>query len=142
MGRAHRRTVSEGDMGKIDLLRGVVFFKPLDDDVLETIAEAIHEVTFAPGTRFITQGQVDDAAFLIVDGQAEVSTHSRRIRTLGPGSIVGEMAAVSSRPRTASVTATSEVRAYVLTGAYLRDLMRDHPNMAAVLSREMAFRVG
>jgi hypothetical protein len=38
MGRAHRRTVSEGDMGKIDLLRGVVFFKPLDDDVLETIA--------------------------------------------------------------------------------------------------------
>jgi CRP-like cAMP-binding protein len=52
------------------------------------------------------------------------------------------MAAVSARPRTASVTATSNVRAYVLTGPYLRDLMREHPNMAAVLSREMAFRVG
>jgi CRP-like cAMP-binding protein len=129
-------------MTKVDLLRTVVFFKPLSDDVLTTIADAIHEVNFAPGTRFITEGQVDDEAFLIVEGQAEVTTHGRRLRTLGPGAIVGEMAAVSSRPRTASVTATSEVHAYVLTGAYLRDLMRDHPNMAAVLSREMAFRVG
>ena len=129
-------------MTKIELLRSVVFFRPLADDVLETIAAAIHEVTFAPGTRFITEGQVDDEAFLIVEGEAEVSTHRSRIRTIGAGQIVGEMAAVSSRPRTASVTATSHVHAYVLTGPYLRDLMREHPNMAAVLSREMAFRVG
>ena len=81
-------------MTKIELLRSVVFFRPLDDDVLETIAEAIHEVTFAPGTRFITEGQVDDEAFLIVEGEAEVSTHRSRIRTIGAGQIVGEMAAV------------------------------------------------
>jgi CRP/FNR family cyclic AMP-dependent transcriptional regulator len=129
-------------MTKVDLLRTVVFFKPLSEDVLTTIAEAIHEVQFAPGTRFITEGQVDDEAFLIVDGQAEVTIRSRYIRTIQPGQIVGEMAAVSSRPRSASVTATSNVHAYVLTGPYLRDLMREHPNMAAVLSREMAFRVG
>lgn len=129
-------------MSKVELLRTVVFFKPLDDHVLETIAEAIHEVTFAPGTRFITEGQIDDEAFLIVEGEAEVTIRSRYIRTIRPGQIVGEMAAVSSRPRSASVTAISKVYAYVLTGPYLRDLMREHPNMAAVLSREMAFRVG
>jgi CRP-like cAMP-binding protein len=125
-----------------ELLRSVVFFKPLSDDVLDQVAGEIHQVTFAPGTRFITEGQMDDDAFVIVDGEAEVSVRGSRIRSLGAGDVVGEMAAVAGRPRSASVTATTELRALVLTAPYLRDLMREHPGVAAVLSREMSFRVG
>ena len=124
----------------IELLRTVLFFKPLADDVLEEIAERVHEVTFAPGTRFITERSMDDDAFILVDGEAEVSLNGRRVRTLGRGDVVGEMAAVAARPRTASVTALTKVRAIVLTGQFLRGLMREHPNVAAVLAREMSSR--
>jgi CRP/FNR family cyclic AMP-dependent transcriptional regulator len=124
----------------VGLLRSVPFLKPLDDVALGEVTERLHEVTFAPGTRFITEGSMDDEAFVIVDGEAEVSLHGRRVRTLDRGQIVGEMAAVASRPRTASVTALTEVRAIVLTGEFLRGLMREHPNVAAVLAREMSAR--
>ena len=104
------------------------------------LAEKIHVVTFAPGTRFITEGQMDDDAYLIADGVAEVSVRNGRIRTLTSSEMVGEIAAIASRPRTASVTALTSVTALVFTGEFLRDLMRDNPNVAAVIAREMSSR--
>ncbi len=127
-------------MDKAELLRSVSFLKPLSDDTLESLAADIHEVVFAPGTRFITEGQVEDDAYVIADGSAEVSVRGRRVRRIAQGEVVGEMAAVATDRRTASVTATTQVRALVLTGAFLRDLMQKHPNVAAVLAREMSLR--
>jgi CRP/FNR family transcriptional regulator, cyclic AMP receptor protein len=129
-------------MDRVKLLRSVLFLRPLSDDVLESIASAVHAVTFAPGTRFITEGQMEDDAYLIADGEAEVSVRNGRIRTLTSGEMVGEMAAIASRPRTASVTALTTVTALVLTGEFLRDLMRENPNVAAVIAREMSSRAG
>lgn len=124
----------------IELLRSVPFLKPLADDVLAQVAEELHEASFVPGTRFITQGSMDDEAFILVDGEAEVSLNGRPIRTLRRADVVGEVAAAMARPRTASVTALTTVRAIILTGEFLRGLMREHPNVAAVLAREMSSR--
>jgi CRP-like cAMP-binding protein len=127
-------------MDKIELLRSVLFLRPLPDDVLEAIAGSVHEVTFAPGTRFITEGHVEDDAYLIADGTAEISLRGARVRGISRGDVVGEMAAIARRPRSASVTAVTQVRVLTFTGEFLRDLLRDHPNVAAVLSREMSSR--
>jgi CRP-like cAMP-binding protein len=52
--------------------------------------------------------------------------------------VIGEVAAVTARPRTASVTATTEVQALVLTREVLRGLMRRFPNFASVMARAMS----
>ena len=122
----------------VELLRGVAVFKPLDDDVLQALAEEARRVRFAPGTRFITEGQIDDDAYLIVSGEAEVSLRGRVLLKRGPGDMIGEVAAVTARPRTASVTAKTAVQAIVLTPEVLRGLMRRFPSFAAVMSRAMS----
>lgn len=133
------RTFGAG-MDTIELLRSVLFLRPLSDDDLESLAARVHEVTFAAGTRFITEGHVEDDAYVIAAGSADVSVRGRRVRRISRGDVVGEMAALVSKPRSASVTATTELRVVVLTGQFLRDLLRDHPNVAAVLSREISSR--
>lgn len=64
---------------------------------------------FAPGDMIMTQGEMGDNAYLIEDGQVEVFvTDDNAAQTLGKrgtGAIIGEMAIVDSRPRTASVRA-------------------------------------
>jgi CRP-like cAMP-binding protein len=127
---------------KIEIFRRLPYFTTLDETVLERIAEASHEIRFPSGTRFITEGQLDDDVFFIVTGTAEVVHRGRRLRTLSAGDVVGEMAATTFGTRTATVTATTDVAALVLTGEFLRDVMQAFPKVAAVLSREMSFRVG
>src|SRR5687768_17512886 len=98
-------------MTEVELLRGVAVFKPLDDEVLQALADSARRVTFQPGTRFITEGQMDDDAYLIIRGEAEVSVRGRLVAKRGPGDMIGEVSAVTARPRTASVTATTLVQA-------------------------------
>ena len=125
-------------MTVIELLRSVAVFKPLDDDVLEALAADARQVTFPTGTRFITEGQMDDDAYLIVSGEAEVSVRKRSVGRRGPGDVIGEVAAVTARPRTASVTATTTVEALVITREVMRGLMRRFPNFASVMARAMS----
>jgi CRP-like cAMP-binding protein len=125
-------------MTVVELLRGVPVFRPVDDDVLQAIADEARRVTFSPGTRFITEGQMDDDAYLIVSGEAEVSVRNRAVARRGPGDMIGEVAAVTARARTASVTARTSVDALVLTPEVLRDMMRRFPNFAAVMTRAMS----
>src|ERR671914_1733331 len=109
-------------MTEVELLRSVAMFKPLDADVLRALVEAARRVRFTPGTRFITEGQIDDDAYLIIEGEALVSVRGRVIAKREAGDVIGEVAAVTARPRTASVTATTSVQALVLTPEVLRDL--------------------
>ena len=125
-------------MTVVELLRSVAVFTPLDDDVLEALAEESRRVTFAPGTRFITEGQMDDDAYLIVSGEADVSVRGRPVGRRGPGDVIGEVAAVTARPRTASVTAVTAVEVLVLTRGVLRGLMQRFPNFASVMARAMS----
>jgi CRP-like cAMP-binding protein/Zn-dependent protease len=69
-------------------------------------------VTVAPGVALITQGEEADAFYAIRSGQVDVVRDDDRLRTLGPGAHVGEIALLRSSPRTASVVARTAVRAF------------------------------
>ncbi|MBI5495202.1 MAG: protein kinase [Deltaproteobacteria bacterium] len=75
--------------------------------------------TFAPGTVVVKEGDEADAAYIITEGSCEVfhMEHGRKtpLRTMGPGDVFGETAIFTSKPRTASVRAVTELTVMVVT---------------------------
>ena len=83
--------------------------------------------TFAAGTRIVNEGEQGDTAYLIVSGQCRIlkniNGEEKEVNLLQPGQVFGEIALLSSRPRTATVEAVGEVTAIVVTRDVLQASM-------------------
>ena len=105
-------------------------FAELPSDALDRLASCLVAVSFPAGASIITEGATDDDVYLIRSGRAEVvravDGSERRLATLGPGAFVGEAAALTGAPRTATVRALERVDAYRLAAADFRPLLREH----------------
>ena len=80
--------------------------------------------TFPAGSRIVTEGETGDTAYLIVRGRCRVlkniAGEQRQVSVLGPGTVFGEAGLLSARPRIATVEATEEVTAMVVSRAVLQ----------------------
>lgn len=90
-------------------LRSVAFFDGLDDDALGQIAGLGQRRDVGVGTELIDQGRIGDSCYVVVEGRAVISQGGDFLAAVGPGTMVGEMALVGSRPRTATVTAETDM---------------------------------
>lgn len=119
-------------------LRDISFFEGFTPSELDRVAELAEEVEAAPGAVLIDQGRVGTECFVILDGQATVFAGDEPITTIGPGSMVGEMALVEHRPRSASVVAESDMVLVVFDVAafkvLLGELPRAHERVLATLA--------
>jgi MFS family permease len=93
----------------LELLRSVSLFSPLPEPVLEHLARSLIRVEAAAGDVVIRQGDRGDRVYVIESGTVEVTKDGRHIAHLGPGDYVGEIALLRYVPRTATVTATTDV---------------------------------
>jgi serine/threonine-protein kinase len=80
--------------------------------------------TFPAGTRIVVEGEPGDTAYLIVKGRCRVlkniNGEQREVSVLGPGTVFGEAALLSARPRSATVEAVEEVSAMVVSREVLQ----------------------
>ena len=67
----------------------------------------------AEGERLVTQGQAGDEIFLLLDGVLAVEIDNEPVAEVGPGAVLGEMAALEGGLRTATLIATTPVRVAV-----------------------------
>lgn len=119
-------------------LRDVSFFEGFSPSELERVAELAEEVEATEGAVLIDQGRVGTECFVILDGEATVFAGDEPITTIGPGTMVGEMALVEHRPRSASVVADGpmvlaafDVRAFK---TLLGELPRAHERVLEMLA--------
>jgi CRP-like cAMP-binding protein len=110
-----------------DLLRGVPLFSGMTDRALAAVADLGEAVTFEAGDRVVTEGEPGDAFFVILDGTASVVVGRRAVSSLGPGDTLGEISLVDGRPRSATVTCETPVRAIVIRRDGFERLMDDFP---------------
>jgi MFS family permease len=108
--RALDRRAGLPDPSRISLLRSISFFRMLDQPSLERISGAMVPRTVAAGTTFIHAGDEGDNFYLIDEGEAVVSAGDREVAVLGKGAYVGEIALLRDVPRTADVTARTDLR--------------------------------
>jgi len=100
-------------------LAGVPVFAGLPDRELDAIAAAASEVDVRDGDTLATEGDFGHCMYVIESGTAEVRVDGKLQRSLGPGDVFGEIAAIASGRRTASVVATSAMH---LIALFKRDL--------------------
>jgi CRP-like cAMP-binding protein len=106
-------------------LRQLTCFSHLETDELSELLEHGGWMVWSPRDTIIRQGETGDAFYAIRSGQVEVLKDQKVVGTLGPGGYFGEVALLLDVPRTASVRATTPVRAFRLDREGFDKLIRD-----------------
>jgi MFS family permease len=99
---------------ELELLRSIPLFRPLPATTLGQLASSLIPVKATPGTELIREGEAGDRFYVIASGEVDVSTQGKPLTTQGPGDHFGEIALLRDVPRTATVTAKSDVELYAL----------------------------
>jgi MFS family permease len=94
----------------VDLLRRVPMLRTLPLPSIEQLARGLEPTVVPAGDTVFHQGDVGDRYFVIEAGEATVVGDGQVVASLGPGEGFGEIALLRPTPRTATVTATSELR--------------------------------
>ena len=108
-------------------LRGLAFFEGFSDDDLDRVAQLADDVEIEAGELLIDHGRVGQECYVIESGQAEVFVGEEHLVTVGPGSMVGEMALVDRRPRTATVVATTPMALLAFDTKAFQKLLSEMP---------------
>jgi CRP/FNR family cyclic AMP-dependent transcriptional regulator len=130
---------------EVDALRKVPLFSNIEPARLKLMAFASERLTYKEGERLFEQGDAGDAAYIILEGSAEVLVksdgHEIRVATLKNNEIVGEIAILCDVPRTASVAAVEKLVTLKLTKELFLRMAREFPDMALEIMRVLAHRL-
>jgi CRP-like cAMP-binding protein len=130
-----------GKDGKVELIRKVPLFSKLSKKGLEDVAHIADELDLPQGKVMAQEGDRGREFFVLLEGGADVTKGDRSINRLGEGDFFGEIALVTHMPRTASVTATSDVRVLVITERDFGALLKRSPEVARGVAEALAERI-
>lgn len=122
-------------------LAKVSFFDGFSTGELNRVAQLATEVEAEKGALLIDQGRVGTECFVILDGEAGVYFGGEHIATIGPGSMVGEMALVEHRPRNASVIAETPMRLVAFDMQAFKTLLQEMPEVQRRVMATLVERV-
>jgi len=118
------------------------FCRGFDDDTVGLLAGFLEPRRFPAGATIIRQGDIADEVFLLMSGTVSVTMdlptgERRRLSSIAPGMVFGELTIVDRCARTADVHADTPVECLVLTTAELERLETTHPAIAIGIMRNL-----
>ena len=123
----------------IDALARVPMLSGLDRKHLEELSKDFSERTFPAGSVVVKEGEERGIGFFVVaDGEAVATVGGSEVSRLGPGSHFGEIALISDRVRTATVTAVTDLHCYVMTLWDFRSFVQGDAEVAWKLLEQLA----
>ncbi|HEX9381117.1 MAG TPA: cyclic nucleotide-binding domain-containing protein [Gaiellaceae bacterium] len=126
---------------KIDILNRVPLFAGVSKRGMNEIAKIADEIDLPAGKELIREGDPGRQFFVLLDGEAEVRRRGSKVNTLGGGDFFGEIALVTERPTTASVTLTEPSSALVISRPAFRRLLLAEPGIQLQVLEALADRV-
>ena len=129
----------------VELLRTIPLFAKIEPSKLKLLAFTSQRLTFKPGDSLFHQGDVGDALYIIVEGDAEVLVDApggpMTVATMGKNDFVGDIAVLCDVPRTATVTAKSELITMRISKELFFQLVCQFPQIAIEIMRVLAHRL-
>ena len=126
---------------KVDRIREVPLFADCSRAELEAIARVTDELSLQEGRVLMKQGAPGRELVIVLDGEVAIDRDGERVAKRGGGDFFGEIALVTGSPRTATVTAATELRVLVLDGLSFDRLLRDVPAIAVKVMKAVADRL-
>ncbi|RPJ25085.1 MAG: cyclic nucleotide-binding domain-containing protein [Planctomycetaceae bacterium] len=144
---AHRQAVRQQEkttltcLEKRLILRNVLLFAEISDEVLAEMASIVREVERKAGETILEKGDLDDSMYVVVAGQVRVHDGEHTLNLLDKCEVFGEMALLDPEPRMASVTATVDTHLLRLDGKPFHQLLAGHPDLARGIIRVLSRRL-
>jgi CRP/FNR family transcriptional regulator, cyclic AMP receptor protein len=126
---------------KVQALKGAPLFEGLSKKELTQLARVSEDLEIPKGATLTKEGDIGHEFFVIVEGETQVKRKGRSLGTRGAGDFVGEIALLEQVPRTATVTAKTDLRVFVLTHTDFLHLLEENPKVERKVLRTLAKRV-
>jgi CRP-like cAMP-binding protein len=129
----------------VELLRRIPMFAKVEPAKLKLLAFTSERVTYDGGQELFHQGDISDAAYIIVDGTADVVVDSPKgpltVARLGQNEFVGDIGILCDVPRTATVRAATQLITLKITKELFFRMVTDFPAMGVEVMRVLAHRL-
>ncbi|HRE01254.1 MAG TPA: cyclic nucleotide-binding domain-containing protein [Ilumatobacteraceae bacterium] len=125
----------------LDHLRNVPLFAACTTRDLQRIAKAGDEIKMPAGSLIVDQGQTGREAYVVLSGTVTVRRNGKKVASLGPGAIVGELSLLDHGPRTASVYAETDIELLVITQRHFTAVLDEVPALSHRLMQALAGRI-
>ena len=130
---------------EVEILRRIPIFSQIDAAKLKLMAFASERLTYKAGQTLFKQGEMGDAAYIVLDGTADILVDGAdgplRVAQLSENEIIGEIAILCDIPRTASVQAATELITLKITKELFFRMVMDFPEMGVEVMRVLAHRL-
>lgn len=121
--------------------QAIPLFSALSKKAIRSVVQAAAEVDVPAGKVVVRQGEHGREMYVLISGTALVTQGGKKVAELVPGDFFGEMAFLSPAPRSATVTAYSDMRVMVLSPRELDVIVKREPQIAGRLLSAMAERL-
>lgn len=128
-------------LDRVLILKTAEIFAEVSDDVLAEVAGRTREVRLRKNELLFRKGDPGTTTYIVAAGRLRIHVDDRLIAEVGERAVVGELAALSSEPRTASVTAADDSLLLTLDQESLFDLMLDQQEIARGIIRVLVGRL-
>ena len=129
----------------VELLRTIPLFAKIEPSKLKLLAFTSQRLIFKAGDSLFFQGDMGDALYIIVAGTADVLVDApdgpMTVATMGKNDFVGDIAVLCDVPRTATVTAKTELTTMRISKELFFQLVCQFPQIAIEIMRELARRL-
>jgi CRP-like cAMP-binding protein len=130
---------------EVDLLRRIPLFANVEPSKLKLLAFTSERIAFEAGHVVFSQGDIGDAAYIVIEGEAEVLVNGPagpiQVAVLGRNAIVGEIAILCDVPRTATIKARERLVCLRISKELFLRLLNEFPQIAIAVVRELAHRI-
>jgi CRP-like cAMP-binding protein len=126
---------------KVEALKRAPLFEGLSNKELRELARATEDLKIEAGTVLCKEGGLGREFFVIVDGIAEVTKSGRHLATRQAGEFFGEIALITTTKRTATVTAKTPIRCFILTRGDFRRVLDESPSVERKVMQALAERL-
>lgn len=131
-----------GKNAKVELLKRAPLFSDCSKSELAALATTADELDLREGAVLTREGSSGREFFVLIEGTVRVTRSGRKIAELGAGDWLGEIALLTSSPRTATATATTPVRILVVTDRAFKRVVEQMPSIALKVLASVGERLG